>query len=497
VWRIFLNMNVREIAIGFATSAALVLGIAAYLGRASGDPDTVPDAQNLPPVVDGSSPQIQNSAGPNTSKEPSPSHNTAKPASAFGHKVERDSVSSAAPDNPLGKQSPWTIESATGLNDYGRIIDEAIKITLGPASDVFLDRSFRGIALGDKYTATTGQSPKTQPWLLSVDAKQPSDAIHEAVDFVLVDATSSRIVGVCSSYPTPLTALKESLIAKFGRSLKEVDFRRDDLPRTNMFYVEYANIQYLFPHTVVCVRGSNKGTTIWVLDRNYVEASLRPFANAVLAACHWAKRVTGYGHGPETGPVPNIPLANLKRLQNSNGRVVVLFDKASQEMAQQRKKKGLEKSVEWDVATAWNLPSVPQGAAIHISMCPSIGIPELLQSGKEDITRTLVTAGFSNLFHDVGSALIQHEFPPSAEKITVKRPERLVYDFRYAFDGSRLSGEEDNDIFARATLVDSNAHLNFVRTYEWTDEEGWSIGFGEGLSLTIKRGAPKVQPKGL
>jgi hypothetical protein len=179
---------------------------------------------------------------------------------------------------------------------------------------------------------------------------------------------------------------------------------------------------------------------------------------------------------------------------NSDKSVFVLFDKSSQDKAQRRKQKDLAVGRS-DVAAAWNLGEA-QGAVANLLVCSSAGVPTLLLSGDDYVARTLATAGgVFDLFHDVGSALIQHEFPPSSEKITIRNPSiPWGINFPLLTEGLLL---EDNDefVFARANNVKATGEPHQLRrAYEWKDKEGWLITFTESLVLTIERGKA---PKGL
>ncbi len=401
-------------------------------------------------------------------------------AIAIARRANEQPAGSLASRNVSAESSPWKIESETGLNNYDRVIDNAIATCLGDVSQAFTERSFRGVKLGEKYVPVES-AVDAGPWLLPSDEKLQINEVHKADVRVIVDADSKRVVGIFARYKQPLGGMIDEIRSMFGRTSQEIDSRE-----VLGFGFDANLIKYTFPDTIVRVYGHRFETRIIVLDRDYVEASLRPFANAVLSACQWLKQVLRYGREDAAEPVQNLPFAGLQCVRNSDEWLLLLYDKDSQKIARQQAE-GDSRKCRWDVAAAWIRGNTRAGV-VTLLTCPSIGVPTLLLSEKHYVDRNLATAGLIlDLFHDVGNALVQTEFPPAGESITVRNP-RCSWDGDCSAFPSPQLQENDKDIFERANCLDQEGMpIHLRRAYEWKDGDGWLITLTEELSLRVVR----------
>jgi hypothetical protein len=383
--------------------------------------------------------------------------------------------------------TPWALESATGLDDSGRAIDRASAAALGEESRAFLERSFRGIKLGEKYKAAP-EGQKSDPWLLPIADPKAEDAGREATVRVLVENESQRVVGIFAVYRRqPLIGMAEDLRRTFGQTTQELAVRHLKMMGLDL---EEATIKYTFPQVIVRVSGHKFETRIIVLDRDYVERSLRPFANAVLSACRWAKQNVDYGREFSGEPLPKIGLADLKREFYGDGHNVLLWDAKSHDVALKLQAKQSERLPGWDVAVAWSNEK-SRGGVVNLGLSRSIGSPLLTTTDEGYVVPQLACVGVcTDLFHDVANFLVQQEFPPSGDKIRVLNPNGVLNPW-WVFGTDHDPAEDKGDAFLgrRAENVAWGGGSD-MRAYRWMDEEGCEITISEGYVLGVTRSAP-------
>jgi hypothetical protein len=388
--------------------------------------------------------------------------------------------------------SPWRVESDTGLAKDGDLIDSAIASALGRVSNAFQGRAYRGVTLREKYRPLN-RNTAADFCLLPVEVPKVVDGERPATLLVLVDSKSDEIIGIFAQYQEPISAVINDVIRVFGKSDREIAARR--LHDGS----EEFTIAYTFPETVVRVCGNEKNTRVVVHDRKYVEQSLRPFANAVLSGCRWAKKSVRMQPKLNSGQPLVTPLAGLQPEASEDGSEVLMRDMQLLELARKRDAAELRPLMGWDVAAVW-CNAENSGAVINFVASPSVGMPRLVPWKLHHLLHTLPVIGScAELFHDVGDFLIQHEFPPAGEKISV-----LNAKCQWTPDGIflprltpiRPSAEPNALVFnERVEGLRREATARY-RTYQWVDEDGRLISFTESFVLSVTKQFEKP-PKGL
>jgi hypothetical protein len=399
------------------------------------------------------------------------------------------------------EESPWKIESENGLNEYGSVIDKAIAEACGQTSEAFPGNKFRGISLGEKYISVEDE-PETggrrSSWMFPVAAVPSDDSQRPATVRVIVEAQSERIVGVYATYRVPIAAMVKDITAVFGKTSQELD------SRNGFDNIEVVTLKYTFPRTVVRVTGTKLGTSIVVLDREFVEASLRPFANAVLTACEWIKQEIRHGTPVESGSLPKVPLADLKSEWTSDNRRVIMLDEQVKEVGRRRKgqsRKQGERALDvqdWDVAVAWSNGSFV-GASVDLIGSPSVGMPALKVSSEHYMLPTLASTRMcKDLFHDLANVLVQQEFPPAGDRIRILSPKKIWEWERHTGRDPNSTSTSDESVIGRSQGFTERSFegSDWSRCNNWIDETGCTTFISESCMVSAIREVPK-EPRGL
>lgn len=380
--------------------------------------------------------------------------------------------------------SPWSPEDTADV----QLVEAAVKYSLGPLSEDFKARSFRGVTLGAAHDISQGMF---HPGLMS-SSEYPAPPSEEpakgrpATDIVLVERESRKIVGIVAIYmPGTIADMADDVVSVFGKTPNAVD------ESTQPGGATLTTLKYLFPDSIVRVTGATfpgsvvPQVKIAVIDRSFAEESLQAYAGAVASACNWIETNMAKMEQAQPDITMVAALADTIGEYDADARVACFYDPTA-------------KNHRFGEATEWPRPKVIDVAGCYITnekigfvcdplVSESISMPRLcnhkISDDYEGIPSTLNSTTAGDLVWMTASYILQKKFPPEGTTVKVLSPGGQSPE---AQAGARvyMGFQTDKD----SSPLDRIRYLQFrsyCKRHEWTDKEGNLVRVGANGSFSV------------
>lgn len=331
--------------------------------------------------------------------------------------------------------SGWQAESDSKVSSqHNKLIDAAIAQGLGLVSKERDASAIGGVRLGVAFRDLNGiglhSAASPIRWIVPAPGEKKNPYAENPV-FVLVDALSGNTVGIEKMFQgTTLAESVDVLVERFGKTPQEIVEQTVTLQSRGM---KRTVIRYTFPNELVRVVGVNEGSArgvnhntvvISVSSREWVENNLRALGNALLSACRWASTAMDAFTG-ESFDVEQIPVLPGTERELSAATTCCRFEdiKRVQLLGNEAFTKGRDRG---EFPTGMN----PIVAAVgQVNGMPFViidplnstvaGIRPLVTSNQLIGDSDIRCANLGDLVLSVASHLVQHEFQPTTDKISV------------------------------------------------------------------------------
>ena len=377
----------------------------------------------------------------------------------------------------------WKAEAATRNNTrnttglIGKVIDESLGTKSEGAGGFSLSGVRLGMHLRDLHGLNTVPNVlENDPTRFLVPAPGDNGNPRPASPVcVRVDSLTGEIVCVEKVFfNTAVDELVEDVVKTYGKTPQEIETLAIRGPKQLRKQTAF---RYTFPNEIVRVsqleniasNGATKQCWIWLCSRKWTERNLRSYANAVLTACDWAKAAMKSCDGGDFDTTTIPPLPGTKRNTAIQNAPAVFADIHRSELLDNKAIVDRSDREGREIVASPIVAAVGQvDGMLVIVICPFNStvagfrpLSTLDQLGSQaDIRST--HAG--DLLKHVGNTLVQGEFPPATEQITVVREVVNEYSFRFR--------EENPSGFVQLkTLFDKTDCCR----YEWVAENGWTV----------------------
>jgi hypothetical protein len=396
------------------------------------------------------------------------------------------------------RDSPWRIESDSGLNDYAHQIDRAIAEALGKVSSTFRGREFRGVSLCipfQKMKVSDWNYPTYMSYPFLLQLPNPKDEEKrmdpwESDTRLAIDSATGRVVSVMVIMrSTSIGVIQDKLIEMFGRTPQDIEqgiFHGGD------YIKKWSVVKYTFPETLVrVVAGTNvplrngyseDNIEIWVLDRSFVERNVRAYANAFISACRWmdqARSLYDASRGVSVSLMPK--LVDTTTLVDEAKQFAVCVDPALEKEADRiaainEKSKLAQELVPSVDRLVGGVGNYEDGS------CVIVARPQVpLTNGTDRLwTPEVAISPYGiddccvfDVYWHVASALAQAQFPPRGESISVIDPQKTNYSAQWT---------SSQPI---ANQVTGAYQATKCKRHEWVDRNGWVVSVAADGSISL------------
>jgi hypothetical protein len=395
----------------------------------------------------------------------------------------------AAETAPIG---PWEYEPDADAHFDVIAIDKVIDSVLGPEGDKFGATSFKGISLGCPASEIISETSRDGcQWNVKDKVVQSGPQGNRRCEMmVYADKSTDKVVAIAAKYDAPLQAMAEDIKEVFGTP--SVEMTEWSQPGPNNTRLDGVFVRYSFPQTVVVVRSFFGQTWIVVVDKNYLLSDLRRCAHAVATSAQWMKSTinANAGNTQKRPVVRNIADTILD--ESSTNTLVLCVDKSLKVRmdADGRNRKRFETAEDprtCDVAGAACFPDEVACVALADPLVsPSVGLHLLKGRGISNggLEFTLCDTPLHQLFWDTASTLMQLQFPPSTDNITIQRP-------GYFIESRSASNDGDYQSAPAASRWFSFAVRNAGPRHEWIDQDREVVCVGANLMLSLRHNGKK------
>lgn len=201
-------------------------------------------------------------------------------------------ISACGPRDSHGAQpSPWAVKASQNNETAASLVEQVLGVEL----DEFKGKTFRGYTLGEKFDpADMVQLPpnpfSSGDFFFAVKAKDEEGRRPAIQTWVIVDAESQRIVGISAAFAGDRETLLEDVISLFGKTPEPIESYSVDGGAGK----EGINvIKWTFPKSIARVVLTDfTPVRVCIFDREYVEAALGAYAQALMTAADWLAQVS-------------------------------------------------------------------------------------------------------------------------------------------------------------------------------------------------------------